>query len=286
MLSAIVADGVGRIFDQATDALNFMSTVVPAEPNMLRFGEWTKESPRIESKLLLAGLFFDGLILIGVGTFVAYLMWNISHPERVLAKYVDVVAPMVLLQHVFDLYEIVVTLCYAVNPVSIFSVAMSLVTAAVVTVITRRAKSQPRVEDWMLDNDAHFEDASQLEKVLVSIGPSVTESLKEAIDILGEGGLERNSRIELVDSIIAESSRALALAEDLREKLKKSKETVKKAHGQRQPRELKTLLNNAVRMPRVSAQEQRRNEKKKPIAKKRLTKGLRLRLVTPTTTPK
>ena len=277
MLSAIVADGVGRVFDSATDALNFMSTVLPAEPNILKLNLWTSTSPAIESKLLLAGLFFDVLILTGVGMFIMYLIWNMNHPERVLAKYVDVVAPMALLQHVFDLYEIVVTLWYAINPVSIFSVAMSLVTAAVVTAITQRAKSQPRVEDWMLGDDTHFEDASQLEKVLVSIGPSVTASLKEAIDILGEGGLEQNSRIELVDSIIAESSRALALAEDLRDKLMSSKDTVKKAHGQRQPRELKTLLNNAVRMPRVSAQEEpHRGSKKKHGAKKRLTKGLRL----------
>ena len=114
-------------------------------------------------------------------------------------------------------------------------------------------RAQPRVEPWMLRDDASFSDAASLEQVLLTVGPNVSAKMLEACTILGEGGLELNSRRELVEAIITDAKRALALAEDLREKYKAPGCAEPRGGGQRGPAKLRALLDNAVRMPRASS---------------------------------
>ena len=105
------------------------------------------------------------------------------------------------------------------------------------------------VKDWMMSEDARFDSAQQVEDILLSIGGSVARRIKEAIDILNEGGLELDSKAGIMTFIAGESSRALALADDLSSKLRKVEtgDTQKKVD----PKDLLKLLNSAVRMPRV-----------------------------------
>ena len=72
-------------------------------------------------------------------------------------------------------------------------------------------------------------------------------------DLRGKEVFCDSTRRELVEAIITDAKRALALAEDLREKYKAPGCAEPRGGGQRGPAKLRALLDNAVRMPRASS---------------------------------
>ena len=98
----------------------------------------------------------------------------------------------------------------------------------------------------MLEPDSRFDSTSKLRRLLLS-----AKHIKDAVSLLAEGGLERSSEAELMDLVVAESSRIMHLASDLGAQLRKHDAQVAANKRQRQPAELLTLLTNAVRFPRI-----------------------------------
>ena len=148
------------------------------------------------------------------------------------------------------LFSIVATLNYGISVTSCFAAIVTLLDLAATDVIGAQLHQQPRVEDWMLEPDSRFDSTSKLRRLLLSIAPTAAKHIKDAVSLLAEGGLERSSEAELMDLVVAESSRIMTLAKDLATQLRKG-ETGAPQRRQRQPAELLLLLRNAVRFPRV-----------------------------------
>ena len=224
--------------------------MLPAEGPVARVGGWD-----LNAQLLLVGAAYNGASVLFALGFIGYLGLHfglLGRPERVMAPYTRLAPPLASVQNLFDVFSVVTVLLYVVNANSLFSAGMSLLTTLLAYKTADDTRQQPRVEPWMLRQDAGFSDAASLERVLVTAGPNVSAKVLEACTILGEGGLELNSRRELVEAIITDAKRALALAEDLREKYK-APGCAEPRNGPRGPAKLKALLDNAVRMPRASS---------------------------------
>ena len=107
-----------------------------------------------------------------------------------------------------------------------------------------RVSTRPKQEE-------RFTSTTKLRSLLVSITFSAAKHIEDAVALLSEGGLERSSEAELMDLVVAETSRIMHLARDLAVQLRRRGEVEEPGKRQRQPKELLLLLRNAVRFPRL-----------------------------------
>lgn len=149
------------------------------------------------------------------------------------------------------IYTIVATLLYGITPSAIFAVIVVIADIYAGTEVDAQLKRAPPVKPWMLKKGARLSTPAQLRRLLLSIAGTATKHVEEAIGLLAEGSLERTSEAELMDLVVAESSRIMHLARDLSRQLRKRDANVE-SNRQRQPSELLLLLRSAVRFPRVA----------------------------------
>jgi len=177
---------------------------------------------------------------------------NMDRPELLISRYLSITAVMYPLENMVSFLAIYASLLFAVNPVSLFGAATRLADVGLSYIARLETLRYPPVKPWMLDSDLRLDSSAQVESILLNFGGLVTSRIKEALDILKEGGLEPESKANIMSFIAGESDRVFALANDVQSKLRKEKaaRSSDMKDEKFQPSELKQLLNSAVRMPR------------------------------------
>jgi len=183
-------------------------------------------------------------------TMLIFVSREKERPEVIISTYISITSVMYPLENVVSFLAIYASLLFAVNPVSIFGAVIRLADVAMSYIVRLTTLNLPPIKPWMLDPTSRFDSSAQVEGILLNFGGLVTSRIKEALDILKEGGLEPESKANIMSFIAGESDRVFALADDIQRKLRKQGMAVRSPDEKLQPSELKQLLNSAVRMPR------------------------------------
>ncbi|KAH8055452.1 cellulose 1,4-beta-cellobiosidase [Aureococcus anophagefferens] len=247
MLSVLMTDSISKMLDACTDGVNFATVVTPNEPELTQLSQWSTEG-KIYFVSLSVG-FMNFWIAVYM---LCYMEWNKRRDtnEKTLKRFAGILNSYGSVDKFAALLSIISSLNYGISVTSIFSVVVTLVATKTAKTIEKTVANLPKVQDWMLDPDARFTSTSHLRRLLLSIAPSASKHIEEAVALLSEGDLERASEAELMDLVVAESSRIMYLAKDLGKQLHASNGPSVSTR-QRQPTELLLLLRNAVRFPRV-----------------------------------
>ncbi|KAH8073101.1 cellulose 1,4-beta-cellobiosidase [Aureococcus anophagefferens] len=247
MLSVLMTDSISKMLDACTDGVNFATVVTPNEPELTQLSQWSTEG-KIYFVSLSVG-FMNFWIAVYM---LCYMEWNKRRDtnEKTLKRFAGILNSYGSVDKFAALLSIISSLNYGISVTSIFSVVVTLVATKTAKTIEKTVANLPKVQDWMLDPDARFTSTSHLRRLLLSIAPSASKHIEEAVALLSEGDLERASEAELMDLVVAESSRIMYLAKDLGKQLHASNGPSVSTR-QRQPTALLLLLRNAVRFPRV-----------------------------------
>jgi len=245
VILVVLAESVGGIFDASTDVLFFLSTVIPLEGGVQNILSWS-----LLGQLSTVSVLMSLMNAAKIVYMIAFCLRFIERPELILHTFHQVSALARRISFFAGLFSMYVTTSYVVNPNSVFSVILTVGNILLNREIGKRTKGGIQVKPWMLTADARFSIAQQ-EDILLSIGGSVGHRILEAVDILKEGGLEVDSKAGIMAFIAGESSRALALADDLSAKLRGLSSKATTAQKSVGPKDLLKLLKSAVRMPRV-----------------------------------
>ena len=240
----IFAESSSNILGALTNMLNFMSTIVPGEGSY-NVNEWS-----LAGQLNLFMAVWSITAIVYSMTMLIFVSREKERPEVIISTYISITSVMYPLENVVSFLAIYASLLFAVNPVSIFGAVIRLADVAMSYIVRLATLNLPPIKPWMLDPTSRFDSSAQVEGILLNFGGLVTSRIKEALDILKEGGLEPESKANIMSFIAGESDRVFALADDIQRKLRKQGMAVRSPDEKLQPSELKQLLNSAVRMPR------------------------------------
>ena len=242
----IFAEASSNILGALTNMLNFMSSIVPGEGSY-NVNEWS-----LAGQLNLFMAVWSITAIFYSVSMLTFCARNMDRPELLISRYLSITAVMYPLENMVSFLAIYASLLFAVNPVSLFGAATRLADVGLSYIARLETLRYPPVKSWMLDSDLRLDSSAQVESILLNFGGLVTSRIKEALDVLKEGGLEPESKANIMSFIAGESDRVFALANDVQSKLRKEKaaRSSDMKDEKFQPSELKQLLNSAVRMPR------------------------------------
>ncbi|KAH8053276.1 cellulose 1,4-beta-cellobiosidase [Aureococcus anophagefferens] len=188
MLSVLMTDSISKILDACTDGVNFATVVTPNEPELTQLSQWSTEG-KIYFVSLSVG-FMNFWIAVYM---LCYMEWNKRRDtnEKTLKRFAGILNSYGSVDKFAALLSIISSLNYGISVTSIFSVFVTLVATKTAKTIEKTVANLPKVQDWMLDPDARFTSTSHLRRLLLSIAPSASKHIEEAVALLSEGDLER-----------------------------------------------------------------------------------------------